>query len=77
MNMNLQQPMAVEELAAGAASIEQKSEICLASCPVLEPNLDQPYKLANLGQLKAALELPEGLAGQCEWQAQRAMTQAA
>ena len=71
----LQQPIAVEELAAGAATIEQRSEIYLASCLVIKP--DQPSEQAYLGQLEAALELPEGLAEQLEWQAQRVMAQAA
>ena len=71
----LQQPIAVEELAASAATIEQRSEIYLVSCLVIEP--DQPYEQAYLGQLEAALELPEGLAEQLEWQAQRVVAQAA
>ena len=71
----LQQPIAVEELAAGAATIEQRSEIYLASCLVINP--DHQPEQAYLGELEAALELPEGLAEQLQWQAQRAMAQAA
>ena len=66
----LQQPITVEELAAGMESIEQKSEIYLVACLVIDP--DQPSEQAHLEQLEAALKLPEGLAQQLQWQAQRA-----
>jgi uncharacterized membrane protein YebE (DUF533 family) len=71
----LQQTIAVEELAAGAESIEQRSEIYLASCLVID--LDHPSEQAYLGQLESVLELPEGLAEQLQWQAQKAMAHAA
>ncbi len=67
----LQQPITVEELAVGAETIEQSSEIYLASCLVINP--DQPSERAYLDQLAAVLKLPEGLAQQLQWQAQRAM----
>ena len=71
----LQQSIAAEELAVGAASLEQRSEIYLASCLVIEP--DHPSEQAYLDQLEVALELPEGLAKQLQWQAQRALMEAA
>jgi uncharacterized membrane protein YebE (DUF533 family) len=71
----LQQPITLGELAAGAANIEQRSELYLASCLVINP--DQPSEKAHLEQLAAVLELPEGLAQQLQWQAQRAMADAA
>jgi uncharacterized membrane protein YebE (DUF533 family) len=71
----LQQPITVEELARGAESLEQKSEIYLASCLVI--NSDHPLEQAHLEQLASALDLPEGLAQQLQWQAQRAMDEAA
>ena len=71
----LQQPITVEAVAAGAKTIEHKSEIYLASCLVMDP--DHPAEQAYLDQLEAALGLPEGLAEQLRWQAQRAMAEAA
>ena len=64
-----------EELAVGATTIEQKSEIYLASCLVIEP--DHPSEMAFLDQLEAALDLPDGLAPQLQWQARRALAEAA
>ena len=71
----LQQPITVEELAAGMDSVEQKTEIYLVACLVIDP--DHPSEQAHLDQLEAALKLPEGLAQQLQWQAQRAMAGAA
>jgi len=71
----LQQPIAVGELAVGAESIEQRSEIYLASCLAINP--DHPSERAHLDQLASVLELPEGLEQKLQWQAQRAMTKAA
>jgi uncharacterized membrane protein YebE (DUF533 family) len=70
----LQQPITLEELARGAASIEQKSEIYLAACLVISS--DHPMEQAHLDQLASALALPEGLAEQLQWQAQRTMNEA-
>jgi len=64
-----------EELAVGAATIEQRSELYLASCLVIDP--DHPSERAHLEQLAAVLELPEGLAQQLQWQAQHVMEKAA
>lgn len=71
----LQQTITVEELAAGMDSIEQKSEVYLVACLVID--VDHPSEQAHLDQLEAALKLPEGLAQQLQWQAQRAMAAAA
>jgi uncharacterized membrane protein YebE (DUF533 family) len=71
----LQQPITFAELAASAESIEQRSEIYLTSCLVIDP--DRPSERAYLDQLASVLELPEGLEQMLQWQAQRAMTQAA
>jgi len=71
----LQQQITLEELAAGAETIEQRSELFLASCLVIDP--DHPSEQAHLEQLAAVLELPEGLGQQLQWQAQRAMADAA
>lgn len=71
----LQQQITVEELAVDAETIEQRSELYLASCLVIDP--DHPSEQAHLEQLAAVLELPEGLAQQLQWQAQRAMADAA
>ena len=71
----LQQPISVEEVAAGVVSIEQKAEIYLAACLVIDP--DHPSEVAHLEQLASALELPEGLGEQLQLQAQRAVAAAA
>ncbi len=71
----LQQPIEVEEIASGAESIEQKSEIYLAACLVINP--DHSSEQAHLDRLASVLDLPEGLAEQLQWQAQRAMSKAA
>jgi len=71
----LRQTITVEELAVGANTIEQKSEIYLASCLVIEP--DHPSETRFLDQLEAALELPDGLAPQLLWQARKALAEAA
>ena len=63
----LHRPIAVHELAAGADSIEQKSEIYLASCLAIDP--DHPSEQAHLQQLALVLALPDGLAEQLQRQA--------
>jgi uncharacterized membrane protein YebE (DUF533 family) len=63
----LHRPIAVNELAAGADSIEQKSEIYLASCLAIDP--DHPSEQAHLEQLAQVLALPDGLAEQLQRQA--------
>ena len=63
----LHRPIAVNELAAGAGSIEQKSEVYLASCLAIDP--DHPAEQAHLDQLAQVLQLPDGLAEQLQRQA--------
>ncbi len=71
----LRQPITVEELAGGLQGMEQKTELYLASCLVIDP--DHPSEKAHLEQLAQALQLPPDLALQLQWQAQQALTQAA
>ena len=67
----LHQDIAINELVSGNENIEQKSEIYLVSCLVID--LDQASEQSYLAQLEKALGLPDGLAQQLQWQAQRAM----
>ena len=69
----LRQQISVEELAKGINAIEQKSEIYLASCIAITP--DHPSEQAHLDQLASALELPQGLANELQWQARKAITE--
>lgn len=55
----LRQPIFIEELAHNAITIEQKSEVYLASCLAINP--DHPSEELHLGKLAAALQLPAGL----------------
>ena len=71
----LRQEISVEELASGAGSIEQKSELYLASCLAIDP--DSPSEQAHLDRLASALGLPEGLPGELQWQAKKALAEAA
>ena len=71
----LRQPIAIEELAAGAISTEQKSEVYLASSLVIDP--DHPLEQAHLNRLATALQLPQELALQLQLQAQQAMAEVA
>ena len=70
----LRQQISVEDLAKGADSIEQKSELYLASCLAINP--DHPSEQTHLDQLASALELPVGLTHELQWQAQKALTHA-
>jgi uncharacterized membrane protein YebE (DUF533 family) len=67
----LRQPISVQELAAEAYTMEQKSEIYLASCMVIR--IDHPSERGHLDQLAATFKLPEGLSNQLELQAQQAI----
>lgn len=69
----LRQPIAVGELAMGATTLEQKSELYLASCLVADP--DHPAGAAHLDALAQALELPQGLSEQLELQARQALAE--
>ncbi|MGY5452163.1 tellurite resistance TerB family protein [Agarivorans sp. MS3-6] len=71
----MRNPVSVGELAASAASIEQKSELYLISCFAID--LDQATEQAHLDSLAYALRLPFDLAEQLQQQAQQALSQAA
>jgi uncharacterized membrane protein YebE (DUF533 family) len=71
----LRKPISIEELAKGVVNMEQRSELYLASCLVINP--DHPAEQSYLDQLALALQLPKDLAQQLQWQAQEAMAQAA
>ena len=70
----LRKPISIEELTQGAVNMEQKSELFLASCLVINP--DHPSEQEYLDQLAIALQLPKDLAQQLQWQAQTAMAEA-
>ena len=67
----LRQPIYVEELAHGAQSMEQKSEVYLASCLAID--LDNQSEHNYLNKLAGALGLPLDLAEQIKSQAQQAL----
>jgi uncharacterized membrane protein YebE (DUF533 family) len=67
----LRQPIYVEELAHGAQSMEQKSEVYLASCLAID--LDTPTEHSYLNKLAIALGLPLDLAEQIKSQAKQAL----
>lgn len=72
---SLQQDIAVQQLAADARSLEQKSELFLASCVAINP--DHPSEKAHLDALAQALQLPPDLRQHLEQQASKAFTDAA
>ena len=63
--------IAVEEIASGAVGLEQKTELYLASCLVIDP--DDPREKAHLEKLATALQLPAGLPEHLQAQAQQAL----
>ncbi len=67
----LQREISIEELLDPAASMEQKSEVYLASCLVID--IDHPQEREHLGRLAQAFELPPGLPEQLENQARQAL----
>ena len=67
----LSQPIPVDELARGIDSLEKKSEVYLASCLVIDPDL--PAERTYLSQLASVLGLPQELALQLQRQAQQAI----
>jgi uncharacterized membrane protein YebE (DUF533 family) len=67
----LRQPIYVEELAHGAQTMEQKSEVYLASCLAID--LDSPTEYSYLDKLAGALGLPFDLAEQIKSQAKEAL----
>ena len=71
----LQQQITVAEIVQGVDKIEQKAELYLASCLAIKP--DHPSEQAHLDQLATALALPQGLTHELQWQAQKAISEAA
>lgn len=71
----LRKPISIDELTRGAVNIEQRTELYLASCLVINP--DHPSEQAHLDQLALALQLPKDLAQQLKYQAQEAVNEAA
>jgi uncharacterized membrane protein YebE (DUF533 family) len=67
----MRQPISIADLVQGVENIEQKSELYLASCLVMNP--DHAAELAHLDELARALSLPAGLAQQLQSQASQAM----
>ncbi len=66
----MRNPVSIEELAYGVETIEQKSELYLASCMAIDP--DHPAERAHLDQLARNLQLPDGLARQLQKQVSEA-----
>jgi uncharacterized membrane protein YebE (DUF533 family) len=71
----LQRPVPLDELAGADLSMEQKSELYLASCLIVD--VDHREERLHLDRLAAALQLPGELAAQLESQAQTVVEQAA
>jgi len=71
----LQKPVSLNELAGADLSSEQKSELYLASCLIID--VDNWQERSHLNALASALHLPIGLAMQLQSQAQSAVAQAA
>ena len=67
----LQREIAIEELLDASASMEQKSEVYLASCLVID--IDHPKEREHLGRLARAFDLPAGLPEQLENEARQAL----
>lgn len=70
----LSQPITVSELAMGAVTLEQKTELYLVSCLIIDP--DHPAERAHLAELAEVLNLPAGLVEQLHMQAQQTMAAA-
>jgi uncharacterized membrane protein YebE (DUF533 family) len=69
----LRQPISADQLAAEATTIEQKSELYLASCLAID--LDHASERAHLDALASELLLPQGLAQQLEAQVREAIAE--
>ena len=67
----LQREISIPELLDTSASLEQKSEVYLASCLVID--IDHPKEREHLEKLARAFELPPGLAEQLENEARLAL----
>jgi len=70
----LSKPITVSEIALGAVNMEQKTEIYLVSCMVIDP--DHPAERAHLAELAEVLNLPHGLVEQLRVQALQTMATA-
>jgi len=69
----LRQPISADQLASEATTIEQKSELYLASCLAID--LDHASERAHLDALACALLLPSGLAQQLEAQVRESLAE--
>lgn len=70
----LNKPITVDEIARGAVNLEQKSELYLVSCMIIDP--DHTAEKAHLEDLTEKLNLPAGLVEQLHMQAQQTMAAA-
>jgi len=70
----LSKPIAVSEIAQGAINIEQKTELYLVSCMVIDS--DHPTERTHLAELAEALNLPNSLVEQLHMQAQQTLAAA-
>lgn len=70
----LSKPITVSEIALGAVNLEQKAELYLVSCMVIDP--DHPAERAHLAELVEVLNLPDGLVEQLHTQAHQTMVAA-
>ncbi len=70
----LRQDISAQELASEVTTMEQRSELYLASCMAID--LDHPSERAYLDNLSSALLLPKGLPQQLEVQVQQALAEA-
>ena len=69
----LRKDISAEGLAREVTTMEQRSELYLASCMAIK--LDHPSERAYLNDLASALQLPEGLSQQLEAQVQQALAE--
>ena len=67
----LNRDIPVEVIASGANGLEQKTELYLASCLVINP--DHPSEQVHLEKLALALDLPAGLTEHLQSQARQAL----
>lgn len=71
----LNENISVEDIARDVEDMNQKSELYLVSCLVIDP--DHPAEKAHLDALANALELPDGLAEQIRFQVGESLREAA
>ena len=70
----LRKPITIDELVSGTKTLEQKSEVYLVTCMILNP--DHTAEQVHLDRLGQALQLPTDLAQQLQIQAQQTMATA-